>query len=361
MSSNKNLEEHSFTAFAIALRLSFIALLLIISFKIVMPFVMPIVWGIIISVGIYPVYAMLTKALKGKKGLASTIIVVIGISILVVPFSMLISSSADSIDMIVTQLTEGTFKIPEPPSKVAEWPLIGEKVYGLWQKSSSNLDVLVEKLSPYLTTVLPKIFSSAAGVVGTVFQFIFAMIIAGIFLVNADGARKTAVSVFKAIIGEDGEGFVEISQGTIKGVVQGILGTAVIQTVFIGLGFFVVGVPGAGIWTVLVLLLAIVQIPPTLITLPIVIYIFGVEGTTISVVFAIWALGWSASDNVIKPILMGRGVDIPMLVILLGSIGGMMAFGIIGLFIGAVVLAISYKVIIAMGEKIKTQELNSVE
>lgn len=350
MSEKNKIEESSSAAIAVALRLAFIALLLVLSFKILTPFIMPIVWGIIISVGIYPLFLKLTHVLHDKPTIASTIFVVLGIAILVVPFAFLISSTASSIELFVNNLNEDTFKIPPPPAYIENWPLIGDWLFDLWKKSSENLEVLVDKMKPYLTTVLPTIFSSAAGVIGTIFQFVFSVIIAGLLLVHAKKGKQVAVNTFKTIIGKEGEGFVEISIGTIRGVVQGVLGTAIIQTIFIGIGFFVMGIPGAGILTVLVLLVAIMQVPPTLVTVPVVIYVFGVENTTPAVIFSIWVIVWSASDNLLKPILMGRGVDIPMLVILLGSIGGMVAFGIIGLFVGAVILAITYKVMLAWGK-----------
>ena len=348
---NSQLEEKTHSAILLFLRLGFVALLLLLSFKIIVPFVMPIVWGIIISIGVYPVFQRLTQVFKGKKSIASTILVLIGIAIFVVPFTLLIMSTAESIEVFVSKLNAGTFHLPAPPPEVADWPIIGERLYGVWAKSSENLMVLIEKLKPYLTTVLPTIFSSAAGVVGTVFQFIFSVIIAGVLLVYADGGRKVAIAVFRTIIGNDGEGFVNLSKNTVNGVVRGVLGTAIIQTVFLGIGMFVLGVPGAGIWTVLVLLVAIIQLPPTLVIIPVIIYAFSVETTTVAVIFTVWSVIWSMSDSVIKPILMGKGSDIPMLVILIGSIGGMMAFGIIGLFVGSVVLAITYQVFIAIGNR----------
>ncbi len=346
-----NIEGKTHATILLALRLVFVGLLLVLSFKIMAPFLMPIVWGIIISIGVYPVFEKLTRILRGNKTAASTLLILVSMAIFIVPFAMLIMSTTESIENFVTHLNSGTFKIPAPTPDIADWPIIGEKLYNLWAKSSENLMVLIEKLKPYLTTVLPTIFSSAAGVIGTIFQFIFAVIIAGVLLVYADGGRKVAVSSFRVIIGEDGEGFVKLSKSTINGVVRGVLGTALIQTVLLGLGKYVVGVPAAGIWTILLLLVAIIQLPPTLVMLPVIIYVFSVETTTIAVIFAIWSVVWSMADSVIKPILMGKGSDIPMLVILIGSLGGMMAFGIIGLFVGSVVLAISYEVFISIGKR----------
>jgi len=353
---NDQLENNTHSAILLFLRLGFVALLLVFSFKIVAPFLMPIVWGIIISIGIYPIFKSLSNLFKGKESIAATILVLISIAIFVIPFTMLILSAAESIEVFVSKLNAGTFHIPPPSSTVNDWPIIGERLYDLWAKSSENLMVLIEKIKPYLTTVLPTIFSSAAGVIGTIFQFIFSVIIAGVLLVYADGGRKVAVSVFKVIIGDDGEGFVNLSKSTITGVVRGVLGTALIQTVFLGMGMFAVGIPGAGIWTVLVLLVAIIQLPPTLVMLPIIIYVFSIESTTIAVIFTVWSVVWSMADSAIKPILMGKGSDIPMLVLLIGSIGGMMAFGIIGLFVGSVILAISYQVFMAIGKRQELEE-----
>lgn len=345
------IEEQAHSVIAITLRMAFIAFLLIISFKIIAPFILPIVWGIIISIAVYPVFIKLSRILGGNEKWASAIIVVLGIAVFVVPFAMVIFNSVHGIEMFLNALNAGTFAIPAPPEECKEWPLIGSKLYAIWLASSENLMILIEKLKPYLTEYLPTIFSSAAGVVGTIFQFVFSVVIAGLFLINADGGKRAASGVFKTIIGKDGDSFVTLSHGTIKGVVQGVVGTAVIQTIFIGIGMYVTGVPGAGIWTVLVLIVAIIQLPPTLVVLPVIVYVFSVESTTVAVIFAVWSFVWSASDNIIKPLLMGRGVEVPMLVILLGSIGGMIAFGIIGLFIGSVALAITYKIIIALGKR----------
>jgi predicted PurR-regulated permease PerM len=321
--TNQNLESQTHKTIILVLRVLFIGLLLLLSFKIITPFLMPIIWGIIISIGIFPLFNKVKTWMGGRSGLASSILVVIGISILVVPFAMLINSAADSISIFVSHLNADTFKVPPPPSDVADWPIIGQPLFDFWEKSSINLEVLIVKVKPYLTTVLPTIFSSAAGVVGTIFQFIFSIIIAGLLLVNADAGKKVAISVFNVIIGDDGAAFVELSKGTIKGVVQGVIGTAIIQSAMIGLGFFAVGLPGAGILTVITLFVSIIQLPPSIIVLPVVIYVFGIESSSTAIIFTVWSIIWSASDNVIKPMLMGRGVDLPMIVILIGAIGRM--------------------------------------
>ena len=346
-----SIDQKAHSAISITLRLCFIAFLLIISFKILEPFALSIVWGIIIAVAIYPLFVWLTSVFNGREKLASTILVVLGIAIFIVPFAIIILNTVHGIEHFVGQLNDNTFKLPPPPHEIEKWPFIGEHLYELWLRSSRNLMFLIDKLKPFITEHLPAIFSSAAGVVGIIVHFILSVVISGFLLLYAREGKVIAEKIFKAIIGKGGAEFVALSQETIKGVVQGVLGTAVLQTAFLGIGLFVVGVPGAGIWTVLILIVTIVQLPPVIVVLPIIFYVFGAEDTMTAIVFAVWSVLWMTSDHVIKPILMGRGVESPMLVIMMGAIGGMVAFGIIGLFIGAVALAITYKVIVRMGSR----------
>lgn len=283
--------------------------------------------------------------------MAATIIAVIGILVLVVPLYFITTNVAVSLGSFIAKLTAGEFTIPAPKARIHEIPLIGEKLYDYWMLASSNLVAFIERLKPLILEVLPTMASSAAGVVGAVLQFVLAIIIAVVMLVNSEGAKNSLIAVFETIIGQNAESFVTLSQGTIKSVVNGVLGIAIIQTVFLALGMYVMGIPAAGVWTILVLFLAITQLPPTLIMLPIIIYALGNYDTLPAVIFTIWSVVGSLLDSILKPVFLGRGVEVPMMVILLGAIGGMIAFGIIGLFVGAVVLAISYKIALAMAQR----------
>jgi predicted PurR-regulated permease PerM len=327
-----------------ALRIGFIALLFVMSFWILKPFLLPVIWGIIIAVALFPLHKKLSKLLGNREKLSVTIIVLIGILIIVVPSGLFISSTIDSLKNISHQLSEGTLTVPSPDESVADWPVIGGMVYETWELASESLAKTVTKFAPQLKELAPGIFSFAAGLVGTVVMFIISLIISGAFLVNTKSAEKTAVSIFRTLAGPDGEHFASLAGATIRGVVQGVLGTALIQSFFIGIGLMAIGFPAAGVVALVVLIVAIVQLPVLLVMIPAIIYVFSYAGTTAAIVFTIWVVVWSIADNFIKPILMGRGVDIPMLVILVGAIGGMMMAGIIGLFLGAVLLAFAYKV-----------------
>jgi len=187
-------------------------------------------------------------------------------------------------------------------------------------------------------------------------KFIVSIIIAGMLLVYANSGTGAVERVSERLMGEQlGKKFAGMAGATIRSVAQGVLGVAIIQAVLAGIGLLVMGVPYAGIWTLLVLLLAIIQLPTLIILGPIIVYVFTITTTVPAVIFMIWSLLVGASDSFLKPLLLGRGLDIPMLVILLGAIGGMILSGIIGLFVGAVVLAVGYKLFMVwMNEGMET-------
>jgi predicted PurR-regulated permease PerM len=176
---------------------------------------------------------------------------------------------------------------------------------------------------------------------------VFSIIVAGVFLVSADGGYRVATSFGRTLSEEYGKGMIDMAIETIRSVAKGVLGVAVIQSLLSAIGLVAIGVPGAGIWAGVILLLAIMQLPPLLVLGPIAVWVFSVEAATPATIFAIYAFFVSISDSFLKPLFLGRGMDIPMLVILVGAIGGMMTYGIVGLFVGAVVLAVGYKLLIS--------------
>jgi predicted PurR-regulated permease PerM len=187
------------------------------------------------------------------------------------------------------------------------------------------------------------LLSTAAGAGIGILQFVISIIIAGVILANAVGFGAFLKALARRLMGNRGEEFTMLASKTVRSVAQGVLGVALIQSLLAGVGLLAAGVPGAGLWALLVLLLAIVQLPPILILAPIILYVFSVSSTTVAVIFMIWSILVSMSDAFLKPLLLGRGVEVPMLIILVGAIGGMIHSGIIGLFVGAVVLALGYE------------------
>ncbi len=341
-------ESHVQKSIYTALRIGFVALLFIMSYLILKPFVGLVLWAIIIAVALFPLHKKFSKLLGNREKLSATLIVLIGISLMVIPAVLFTASTVESVQNITEQMDAGTLSVPTPDEAVAEWPIIGKPIYETWKVASKSLSDVIVMFEPQIKEMAPKLLSTATGLVVTVLLFIISLIISGALMINAKSSEKTAVSVFKTLAGAEGEKFAILAGATIRSVVQGVLGTAVIQAVFISIGLFLIDFPGAEIVSIIVLFVAIIQLPVLLVMIPVIIYVFTYAGTTAAVIFTIWAVLWSAADNVIKPMLMGRGIDIPMLVILLGAIGGMMMGGIIGLFVGAVFLAFSYETFMAI-------------
>ena len=335
-----------------AIRIGLVLLLVLWSFNIVKPFILPVLWAAIIAVAIYPVFMKLQSMLGGRKKLAATLLTLFALALLITPTIMLSDSLISNSQKLADGMESGTLSIPAPADSVNDWPIVGEQVFSAWNLAATNLDQALIKFKPQLEAVAKWFLSSAAGVGGTILQFIVSIIIAGVLLVYAEGGEQIVHRVAGRLLGKAGGSKVaDLAGATIRSVAQGVLGVALIQATLAAIGLIVMGVPYAGIWTLLVLLLAVVQLPPLLILGPVIIYVFTVAATVPAVLFMIWGLMVSMSDAFLKPLFLGRGMDIPMLVILLGAIGGMILSGIIGLFVGAVVLAVSYKLFVAWLDK----------
>ncbi len=331
-----------------SIRISLLVLLVLWSFNILRPFILPIVWGSIFAVALYPLFLKLQSMFGGREKLAATLITLIALAILITPSVMLSQSLIEGSKTLADEIHAGTLTIPPPSEKVKDWPLIGGKLYKTWSLVSTNLDAALEKFKPELKAGGKKLLSVAAGVGAGVLQFFISILIAGALLVYARSGSEAMETIAGRVMGKkSGKDFVDIAGATIRSVAQGVLGVALIQSILAGIGLMVMGVPYAGLWALLVLLLAIVQLPPLLILGPIIVYEFSVAATVPAILFMIWSVMVSVSDAFLKPLFLGRGMDIPMLVILLGAIGGMILSGIIGLFVGAVVLAVGYNLFMA--------------
>jgi len=343
--SNQPSNDKVFTARALeaTIRIGLVVLLLYWCFKIGQPFIETIVWGIIIAVAIYPGYERLKSALGGRGRLAATLITILALIVLLVPTLMLSQSLIDTVQEYSAHLDEGTLSVPPPSDSVRSWPVIGEPLFKFWSLASNNLEAALSKMTPQLKKFAIPLLSTAAGVGVGILKMVVSIIIAGVLLTNAVGGGHAAQAFAKRLTGERGTKAVELAGATVRSVALGILGVALIQTLLAGLAFLVVGVPGAGLWALLVLIFAVIQLPTIFILGPIIVYVFTTSSTFTAVVFAIWSILVGISDAFLKPLLMGRGVDVPMLVIFIGAIGGFIASGIIGLFVGAIILALGYK------------------
>ena len=330
-----------------AIKIGALFVLIMWCYQIIAPFFILVLWAVIIAVAVYPAYNKLSAKLGNRNKSTAALFSVLAIAFIVIPAVMLSGSLIDAAKFLSEGLQNGTLVIPPPSESVAGWPIIGQQLSDMWSLASTNLEAAINKAGPQLKGLGSWLLSTAAGVGGGVVQSVLAIIIAAVFLVTAGSGTQAANAIAIRIAGEFGADLVKLSRDTIRSVAQGVLGVALIQAVLAGIGLMVMDVPGAGLWALLVLILAVVQLPPILVLAPIIFYVFSVADTLPAVLFTIWSLIVSASDAFLKPLFLGRGMEIPMLVILIGAIGGMMASGIIGLFVGAVVLALGYTLFIA--------------
>ncbi len=330
------------------IRIGLLLLLASWCFKIITPFIVPVMWGIIIAVAIYPLFCKLKNMLGGRNKLATTVYTLVTLACLITPTVMISDSILETSSGITERYEAGTLEIPPPDESVKEWPLIGEKTHSFWTQASENLEETLKKYEAEVKKVGKSIVSAAAGAAGTILQFVISIIISGILMANAAGAYEVTIKIFSRLTdNKAGESFANLSRDTIRSVAQGVLGVAMIQAVLSAIGMAVMGVPAWGLWTILILVLAIAQLPPILVLGFVCAYVFSVADTTPAVIFLIYSIIVSSSDAFLKPLFLGRGMKIPMLVILLGAIGGMMMSGIIGLFVGAIVLALGYELFMA--------------
>ncbi len=327
----------------IAIKLSAIAFIVIWCFQIIRPFILLVIWAAILAVALYPLHVKLTNLLRGKKKLASTIIALVGILIIVIPTINLSSSSFDSAQHIYSGIEAGTLKVPSANENIKEWPLVGEQIYTLWQAASQDIQKVASQYSEQIKSLSSTLLAAAAGIGGSIIQFIISLIIAVVFMAKSSACHQGVSALMSRLMNENGDRTITTTIATIRSVATGVLGVAAIQSLASGVGLLIADIPGAGVWAIAVLILAIAQLPPIIILGPIAAYYFSIADTTPAVIFLIFSILVSMSDAFLKPLFLGRGMDIPMLVILLGAIGGMLLSGIIGLFVGAVVLALGYQ------------------
>jgi predicted PurR-regulated permease PerM len=330
-----------------AIRIGLVALLALLCLRIVGPFLEIMAWGVILAVAVGPVFDRITNALGGRRKTTAALLILVTLALLLAPAILFVGAVTDPLVETAAALSEGTLTLPPPPDWLEKLPLVGSKLEAQWAKAASDAPAFLKSHGGHVVALGGWILSAAADVGFGVLGFAFSILIAGILLATAERGTHTAEAISARLDGERGVHLLRISAATIRSVAVGVVGVGLIQAVLAGIGFVAVGVPAAGVWALLVLILAVAQLPAILVMLPIAIYVFTTSSTTVAIVFAIWALIVGLSDNVLKPLLLGRGVKVPMIVILIGSLGGMISMGILGLFIGAVVLAVGHQICVA--------------
>ena len=321
-----------------ALRIGAVFLAVYLCYRILAPFISLVLWGAIMAVAIYPLHRKLAARIGDRINISATLMTLLGLIILIAPLIILTDSLVTSSMSLADGISTGAVLVPSPPEGIQAWPLVGEKLHASWLLASENLGAALQQFGPQLKAVRESLIAIAGGVGGASLQMFGSIIIAGVFLGTADSCLAGIRSIFNGFVGERGPLLLAESETTIRSVARGVLGVAVIESILIAIGLLAAGVPGAGFWTFLVLVLSIVQVPPLISAIPLVIYALStstVFGSTVLIICSVLAVG---IDTVLKPVLLGRTADAPMLIILMGAIGGMLVWGIAGLFVGSVIL-----------------------
>lgn len=330
-----------------ALQLLGLGFILYSCYNIINPFLNILIWGGVLSITLYPLYIRLTNIFKGKKIIPSIVITLTMLLIIIVPAGGLLFATVDEFRELKDTFHAGTLTIPPPQENTKEWPIIGDKVYTAWTEASKDMNVFVEKhreqIQPVLIQALGLVSSAGKGIL----MLLGSIIVSGIFLIYANQASDFLKSLLTKLSEEHGENMTSAVAVTVRNVAKGILGVAFIQSILVGIGLVIAGVPFAGLWTLLCLLLAIVQIGIFPVSIGVIIYIWGVGDTTTAVVLTIWMVFLGLIDNFLKPIMMGKGAPAPMLVVFMGTIGGFITNGFIGLFTGAIIFSVSYNLIVS--------------
>jgi predicted PurR-regulated permease PerM len=340
----KNLSSNN-SVYDITIRLFILGLIIAWCLAIMYPFVSIILWSIILALALYPLHTLLAKKMGGRPKLASVIIMFSVLIIIFLPTWLLIDSLIEQVKTLKLSYDNGTLSIPAPAAKVKEWPFIGEKLYTTWLAAHENLGQLLLKHKDQIMDVGGKIGKGILSAVGGVIQIMVSLCIAVIMLAIG-GTGEEIRKFFRKLAGERGDELADMTLKTVASVVKGIIGVALILALLNGLIFMLAGVPYAGIWTLLAFVLAVLQIPLIFITGPVIIYLFAEKELMSAIIWSVLIFVAGLSDNVLKPILLGKGAPVPMLVIFIGVIGGFIFSGFLGLFTGAIVMSIGYKLFV---------------
>jgi predicted PurR-regulated permease PerM len=339
----------------LAVRLGLLAFLLYWSFVLARPFIPILAWSMVLTVALYQPYEWLSVHLGGRPKLAALIVTVTCLLIIIGPATWLGLGMIDGLQNFAGQLGAGTLTIPSPPEGVKDWPLLGAQIYGLWNQASTNLGAALRQVAPHLKPLAGPVlaFAGSAGV-GTL-KFILSVALSGFLFIYGPRLVEAIRRIQARVVTQRGEDFVALAGLTIRMVAQGVIGVAVLQSLLAGVGLQLAGVPHAGVLAFAVLVLAILQIGSAIVLLPVIIWIWATKDFAVALPLTIYLVIVGLADNILKPILMGRGLNTPMLVIFIGVLGGMIAHGIVGLFVGPIILAVAWELMMAWIREERTE------
>jgi predicted PurR-regulated permease PerM len=333
----------------------FIGVLIAASFWIVRPFLSALIWATTVVVTTWPLMIQVQARLGGKRSLAVAVMTLSLLLLLLVPLSAAIVALVDNADRILDWskwLNEA--RVPPPPDWVVGIPVVGVKLQQVWQQFvADGIHEFAAKLAPYASEITKWLASEVGGFGKLFLQFLLTVIIAAILYAGGESAASWIKRFGFRLAGEKGVNSVVLAGQAIRGVALGVVVTAVVQSVLGGIGLAIAGVPMAAVLTTLMFILCIAQLGPVLVLVPAVAWLYWTGDNVWGTVLLVWTLVVGTMDNVLRPYLIKKGADLPLLLIFAGVIGGLVSFGLVGIFVGPVVLAVTYTLLDAwvQGEK----------
>jgi predicted PurR-regulated permease PerM len=335
----------SATTIDLAIRWGFVVLLGYLSFRVIAPFLTIGLWSAILAVALYPLFDRLAGRLG--PGLAAGAVTLLSLLIVVGPVTWLGLGMIGGIRFLTAGLEGGQLAIPLPPDSVRGWPVVGDRLHHLWSLTASNTKDALAEVLPILKPLGSKLLDVSQGALLSLVELLVSIVIAG-FLFTRGPQLVEALSAFLSrALSRRGKELVALAGATIRSVSRGVIGISALQALLAGGGFLAAGIPASGVLAFVALLLGIVQIGPALLFVPVVLWSWTAMETTHALIFTAYMIPVGLLDNALKPLLMARGLTTPMPVIMVGVFGGTMAYGIVGLFLGPIVLAVAWTVVVA--------------
>ena len=322
----------------------FIGGLIAAGFWVMRPFLPAITWAVTLVIATWPLMLKVQHLAGNRRGIAVLVMTLVLLLVLIVPFWLAISTIVDNLDDITNLArTVLSMRVPPPPDWLAAVPLVGSRAAQAWgQLTAMGVQELAPRLTPYAGAIT-QWFASAVGGLGSMFlQFLLVVAIAAVMYAGGERGAATALRFGHRLGGDRGEGAVRLAGQAIRSVALGVVVTAVAQSVLGGIGLAVVGVPFASLLTALMFMLCLAQVGPALVLIPAVVWMYYSGDALWATVLLAFTLVAMTMDNFLRPVLIRRGADLPLLLILFGVIGGLIAFGLLGIFLGPTVLAIAY-------------------
>ncbi len=330
----------------IAIRITALGLLLYWTLILVRPFISIIIWSAVLTIALYPVFERMARVLGGRRRLAAALVTIVVLLVVIGPVTWLAVGLVESVRAISERMDLAHLAVPPPPPAVKTWPLIGAPIYQFWDLAATNFTEAFAKIAPQLKSLGSSLLKIGADTGFGIVKFLVSIVVAG-FLFSPGPTFARAFRDFARRLNSDyGEEFALQAAATIRAIARGVIGISVLQALLAGVGFMVAGIPQASLLTFAALILGIVQIGPSILIIPIVIWGWTFMDTGAALLFTAYMIPVGLVDNVLRPIVMGRGLKTPMPVILVGVVGGTLAYGITGLFLGPIVLAVIWELVV---------------